>query len=312
MTVPTGGGLLHEDTSGDRSRARRLIGVLLVILSAICFGSLPILARVAYGAGADPSGVLLIRFVLASAVLWAIMAVRRERAPRGAILRGLVLLGGAGYVGQSLAYYTALTLASVSLVALLLYLYPVLVTVMAALLLRERLHVRQIAALALALAGAALTIGRVGSGHTLGILLALLSALIYSGYILVGSRLTAHVAMLPAAATVTSAAAAVFCALAVVHRPAFPTTPAGWSAAAGLALLGSVVGIMSFFGGMRRVGPSIAATLSTLEPVVAVGLAVVLLKDTLGPGQIAGAALIGVALIILARHTAGTPSPDRV
>src|SRR5205807_5061198 len=59
-------------------------------------------------------------------------------------------------------YYTALTLASVSLVAMLLYLYPALVHLLAAVLLRERLYRDQLEALGLALGGALLTIGRVG------------------------------------------------------------------------------------------------------------------------------------------------------
>jgi len=135
------------------TRWYRLAGMALVVLSAVSFGALPILARVAYRAGADPQTVLLVRFVLAAAVLVAAMARRGVAWPRGRTLVGLLLLGAVGNVGQAFCYYTALTLASVSLVAMLLYLYPALVHLLAAVLLRERLHRDQLVALGLALGG---------------------------------------------------------------------------------------------------------------------------------------------------------------
>src|SRR5690242_10380408 len=98
-------------------RSARLAGMALVGLSAASFGALPVLARVAYRAGADPQTVLLVRFALGAAVLLTVMALRGTAWPRGRTLVGLLLLGALGNVGQALAFYTALTLASVSLVA---------------------------------------------------------------------------------------------------------------------------------------------------------------------------------------------------
>jgi drug/metabolite transporter (DMT)-like permease len=286
------------------TRWDRLTGIALVVLSAAAYGALPLFARAAYSAGADPQTVLLMRFGLAGAVLVAAMATRGVARPRGRTLIGLLLLGAVGNVGQALSFYTALTLASVSLVALLLYLYPALVHVLSAVLLRERLRRPHLLALALALGGAVLTVGRVGSGHPLGIVLALASALIYSGYIVASSRLTPAVPVLSATTTVTLAAGSVLVALAVVRPPHFPATGAGWAAILAIALLGSVVGIMTLFAGLRRVGPSTAATLSTVEPAVAVGLAVVVLGERFSPGQAVGAMLILGAVLLLARSTA--------
>ena len=295
MTRRSGRGLTRWD---------RLTGIALVVLSAAAYGALPIFARAAYSAGADPQTVLLMRFGLAGAVLVAAMATRGVARPRGRTLIGLLLLGAVGNVGQALSFYTALTLASVSLVALLLYLYPALVHVLSAVLLRERLRRPHLLALALALVGAVLTVGRVGSGHPLGIVLALASALIYSGYIVASSRLTPAVPVLSATTTVTLAAGSVLVALAAVRPPHFPATGAGWAAILAIALLGSVVGIMTLFAGLRRVGPSTAATLSTVEPAVAVGLAVVVLGERFSPGQAVGAVLILGAVLLLARSTA--------
>ena len=151
--------------------ARRWIGPLLIVISAISFGTLPIFARLAYAAGATPTTVLLLRFVLAALMMVCVMIVRRIPFPRRHVLLGLVLMGAVGYVGQSLSYFTALTLASAGLVALLLYLYPAIVTLLSALILKERLTPLKLGAVLLALVGTALTIGPTGSGRTLGILL---------------------------------------------------------------------------------------------------------------------------------------------
>src|SRR5262245_42723542 len=98
------------------SRWYRLSGMALVVISAASFGALPLFARIAYAAGSDPQTVLLVRFALASVILWAAMAISGATLPRGRTLLGLILLGAIGNVGQALSYYTALTLASVSLV----------------------------------------------------------------------------------------------------------------------------------------------------------------------------------------------------
>jgi drug/metabolite transporter (DMT)-like permease len=82
----------------------------------------------AYAAGADPITVLLIRYLIAGGILLVITLIENKPLPRGKILLGLIGMGVFGYVGQSFFYFNALNLASTSLVALILYLYPVLVT----------------------------------------------------------------------------------------------------------------------------------------------------------------------------------------
>ena len=54
----------------------RLIGVFLVALSAACFGTNAIFARIGYDAGANVSTFLFIRFAIASLVMFLIMTAR--------------------------------------------------------------------------------------------------------------------------------------------------------------------------------------------------------------------------------------------
>lgn len=280
---------------------RRFSGYIFTIISAVSFGIMPILARYAYASGADPITVLFLRFLIAAVLMFAILFVRKIPLPRGRTLFHLFLMGGLGYVGQSMCYFNALTMASASLVSLLLYLYPVLVTVLSAIFLKDRITPVKLAALGLALAGAFLTIGFSSEGTPLGIVLGVGAAVIYSVYIVAGSRVMQNVQALPASAVIMASAGLVYGGLAAVRGTVLPSTPGGWLAILGIAVLCTVVAITTFMAGIVRIGPTNAATVSTLEPVVAVVLAGLLLNESLSPLKLAGGALILAAVVILTR-----------
>jgi drug/metabolite transporter (DMT)-like permease len=188
-------------------------------------------------------------------------------------------------------------------VALLLYTYPAMVAVLAAVFLRERLRALTVAVLVVALAGTALTLGpAIASAQTqpLGIVFALAGAIIYAIYIVVGSRITPRAGALTSSTVIILAAAVVFGSVVAWRGPTFPSSSAGWEAIVAIALLSTVVPIVTFFAGLARVGATAAATISTLEPVVTVLLATLVLAAPLTPIQLAGGALILVAAVVLA------------
>jgi drug/metabolite transporter (DMT)-like permease len=76
-------------------------------------------------------------------------------------------------------------------------------------------------------------------------------------------------------------------------------TAAGWGWLAGLAVVSTVIAIGLFFAGLSRVGPTNAAILATVEPLVTALLAFAVFGETLGAVQIAGAAFIIVAVLVL-------------
>lgn len=294
-------------------RRPRWVGFAAMITSAVAFGGLAIFARLAYAAGASPVTLLCLRFSIAAVCMFGLMWVRGLALPRGRTLLGLVLLGGLAYVGQSLAFFTALTMASAGLVALLLYLYPVLVTIFSVVLFKERLTRPKVSALVLAVVGTGLTIGPVGGGRPLGIILGVLAALIYAVYILVGSRVTPAAGAIPASTVIIASAALVYGGLMALEGPVFPATLTGWLAIVGVALISTVIAIVTFFIGLEQIGPTAAATLSALEPLVTVVLAVLVLDERVVALQVAGGALILVAVVLLSRmQTANGPPPEGI
>lgn len=282
----------------------RLTGALLVALSAVAFGSMAILGVWAQDDGTSTPALIVVRFTLASVVLAGVARVRGVRLPPLRRAWPIAAMGGIGYVGQSYCYFLALEHAQASLVALLLYLFPAFVAILAAVFLHERIGRVTALALAVALAGSALVVGG-GSGRPLGIALGIGAAVIYSIYITVGSVVTREVDTLAVATIVCSSAAVVgglvVLVLAAAGRPAsFPRSASGWSSLVAIAALCTVVAILAFFGGLALLGPTPTSVLSTLEPVVTVVLAWWLLSESLSPVQVAGAVLVLAATVWLA------------
>jgi len=284
--------------------AGRGLGAVYVVASALCFGSMPIFARLAYAQGVDPTTLLFLRFSLAAAILWPVFLWRRGTLPRGRSLLVLLAMGGVGYAGQAFAYFTALTLASAGLVALLLYLYPALVTLLSRLIFGRSLSGAQVSAVALALLGSLLTVGRAGDGKPLGIFFGVLGAVIYAAYILAGSRLPREVTPTASATVVASAAALVYSGVVAVRGVHLPTTPLGLVAVAGTAVVCTVLAIAFFLAGLERLGPVHASIYSTVEPAFTLVLAAILLGERVTISRLAGGALIIGTVVMLARDDA--------
>ncbi len=284
---------------------QRLTGILLIAISAASFGTLAIFGRLLYADGLDTFTMLFLRFSFAAVTMALLLLLRKERLPRGKILLQLIGMGALGYVGQSFSYLSAIKYASAGLVALLLYLYPAFVFILSLIVLHEKATWIQIVALLLALVGTALTVDPAG-GQLTGILLAILSAVIYSIYIIVGTNVMKHVSAGQSSLVIFTSAAAVYGFLVAANGPHLPATSAGWLAVAGIVVVATVIPVTTFLAGLERIGPTNAAMLSTLEPVVTVLLAGMLLGERLASLTILGGTLILVAVVLLTRSEVKT------
>jgi drug/metabolite transporter (DMT)-like permease len=276
----------------------RMVGVTLVAASAAGFGTLAIFGRYAYADGMDALTIGFLRFALAAIPALALLWMRRERFPRGSVLLRLIAMGALSYIAGSFAYLVALKYASAGLVALLLYLYPVIVTLLAVLLLHEPLTRVKGLALGLALAGTALAVGPM-SGQALGVLLGITCGVVYAFYIVLGGDVMKQVSPVQSIAVIFTTAAVGNGVLMLVSGPHLPATATGWGAIAGLVVVTTLLPVVAFLAGLRRIGPTNAAMLSTLEPVVTVLLASWLLHETLAPIALLGGGLILLAVLLV-------------
>jgi drug/metabolite transporter (DMT)-like permease len=288
---------------------KQFTGILLIAISAASFGTLALFGRFLYADGLDTFTMLFLRFGIAALMMAVILLARREKFPRGKILLQLIGMGALGYVGQSFSYLTAIKYASAGLVALLLYLYPMFVFILSVVILHERITWIKVAALVLALTGTALTVDPAG-GQLQGILLAICAALIYSVYIIVGTNVMKHVSAVQSSLVIFASAGTVYGTLMSVNGIHLPASGSGWLGIAGIVLIATVIPVVTFLAGLERIGPTNAAMLSTLEPVVTVLLATWIFDERLNPIVMFGGTLILVAVILLTRgELEKKPSP---
>jgi drug/metabolite transporter (DMT)-like permease len=283
-----------------------LTGALLIVISAASFGTLAIFGRYAYAAGLDTFTLLAIRFSVSALLMAALLRGSRQPLPRGRVLLQLVGMGAIGYVGQSFCYLTAIRFASAGLVALLLYLYPVMVALLSAFFYKERFGSAKVAALLFATLGAALTANPEGGSWT-GALLAFASAVIYSVYIIVGAGVLRQVSSFQSSTVIFASAGFVYILLASLRGPHPPRDLPGWGVMLAIILVATVIPVVTFLAGLKRIGPTNASLLSTLEPVVTVLLATALFGERLSPLALAGGFLILVAVALLTRGELAIP-----
>lgn len=279
----------------------RRLAIFLVLLSAVGFGSLAMFAKLAYAAGVTPTMLLALRFLLAAAFLAPVIRFKRIPLPRGRVFAGFVLMG-ALYTAQSQSYFTALLYASSGLVGLLLYVYPILVTALALALGWERLDRRTVLLLGLAVAGLAITLGGQLHGQPLGIAFGLLAAAIYAVYILTGGKLTSNTHPLAATFVVLGAAALFNGGLALAGHSALPHGTTTWLTIAAIAMFSTVMAIAAFLAGIKHIGAAQASIISTMEPIITLGLGVALFDETVSMSQMLGGAMVLASVILLAQR----------
>jgi drug/metabolite transporter (DMT)-like permease len=281
----------------------RMRGAVLCLLSAAAFGTLGIFGKLASEAGANTATTLLVRFALAGAIFGLVLRVtgRWARLPRRVVLTGLGL-GAFGYSLQSALFFAAIDRLDVSMVALILYTYPAFVTVAAIMLGRVQPSLKAGVALTVASAGLALVLLAGGGGgfEVVGALLALAASLTYTTYILVSDTVIGEVDPFALAFLVLTGASASFGVAGLATGSLELALPSeAWLWLVLIALISTVVAVSAFFAGLRLVGPSEAAILSTFEPPVTVVLAFLILGERLTAPQLAGGALVLAAVVML-------------
>jgi drug/metabolite transporter (DMT)-like permease len=276
------------------------IGRLIVVVGACLLATNGVFSVIYFDHGGDSTSLVFLRFVGAGVGFWLIAFARRAwHFPRRVILPAVVL--GCLQLGTGWGLTKGFDVAPVSLVVLVFYVYPLLATLLAVPVLQERLTMGRLLLLALGIGGVALTVGAPGSASLAGVALGLLAAgcvgvqIVGSRYLMLKESIDA-IDLLP---LIWIAPSIFLTALAFGKGVDFPTDTTGWLGGAGVVVIGTFLGLIMFYTGVRRIGASNAALLSTVEPFVAVLLAFAFLDELLTASQFAGGAMILAAVVVL-------------
>lgn len=279
----------------------RQLGIFEVLLSGICFGFLGIFGKWGFEAGLSPGEFLCLRFLFASSLLglWMLLFRRAQLKMEPKKLLIACALGVLGYAVFSSFFFEALRGLSASLTFLLLYTYPVMVTLGAWFFLGEVPHFWQKVALPIVILGLVLLVwGDFQVYASVSLLFGVLAAVFYSVYILLSSKLLRGV---PAHSSTLYIMFSAGVALALLHFRAhtIEVLPQAIWIVLGTALIGTLLAMSLFLSGLQKLKNAEVSVLSTSEPVTGVLLAGIFLGERMRFEQWLGAALILLGMILV-------------
>jgi len=286
----------------------RRTGLIYIVISVTAYSMFSIWVKALQTSGMPSLDIGLWRFGLAVPLIWAVIAfTRRSTQPVDQpawqpILMGLLLASNA------LLAFFGLERIPVSLFIMLFYTYPAMVALIS-LAMGERLPLIGWAALGLTLVGVALTLEAPAQGEppisVEGIALALVNALSTTVYFIVGSRVVKSGGSMLATGWALTGALVPFLLLIPLRLAtgesiiALPPNLPVWLNLLGLVIVSTTLANLFLNAGIQKLGAPRAAIVGTIEPVLTVIWAVLLLGETMTPQRWLGGALIIASVILL-------------
>jgi drug/metabolite transporter (DMT)-like permease len=303
---------VDRPTTAERTTSAR--GVAWATASACAFSLSAVVGKDLLGA-LGVASLLFWRFLLASAVLWAILAVRRHRGgpdPFAAPWPLLVSLGGLFGV-MVLVGFAALDRLDASVYIVIFYVYPALV-VLGSMALGHRLDRVTALALALVTTGVVLTVPEAltGSGEfgLTGVLLALAQAVLFAAYmVLHGHFVPPGVDSLVIATWNTVGAGLVVTPFAFVGGLITPQSSSLVLEVILFALIPTVAATTFLLHAMGSIVPRVAAMIMTLEVVLAIVWSVLFLGEEVGWIEWLGALVVVAGVVLAQRPGLSDPEP---
>jgi drug/metabolite transporter (DMT)-like permease len=297
----------------DAQGRNALLGVLAVLLGAIGFSAKPTLVKLGYQYGVDVMTLLALR-MLFSLPFFAMMALwsRGGGASSGLIRNDWLAVLGLGFIGyylSSLLDFTGLQYVSAGLGRLILFLYPTLVVLLSAVLLKQPIRTRHATSLAISYGGIALvffdyvSLGEDIGSIALGTMLVFSSAFTYAIYLVAGSRVVLRMGSMRFTAF-ASIVASFFVILhfALTHDlAALRVAHQVYWVSLVMAVFATVLPMWLVAEGLKRIGANRAALIACIGPVSTMVLSYFVLAEPITAVQLAGAALVlvGVGLVTI-------------
>lgn len=281
----------------------KLRGTLCGVGAAVFYGTNPLGAMNLYHDGISANSTLFYRFGLAIVMLGVMMLVQRKKF--GVTRSELMLLAMLGvFMGSSSSsLFISFNYMDVGIASTLLFVYPVMVAVIMALLFKEKVTPATVISIALALGGIAL-LNQTSDGSTLstlGVLLVMVSSLTYAVYIVVvnKSRLRMSSVKLTFYVLIFGLLTILGYTFAMGETVQLLTTPHQWLFAAQLALMPTVLSLVLMAIAVKDIGSTPTAILGALEPITAVAIGCVCFSESFTMRLAVGIALILTAVLLI-------------
>ena len=272
-------------------------GLLFVLLSSTADATIPIIGKAALLYNLSPPQVFFLRHFMAFIVFVPICVFQRKPI---VYLSPLVILQGLILFIQELLFYFSLQYLQASIATIIFYSYPIIVAVLAIFIFREKAPRRFYIGLVIAFLGICIMTG-VFSGTSFisikGLILVAISSFLFAIFSLLGQKTKAEPLQLIGT---SSLICVIICGLiypqTVIALPTYTLEQLGLGLASGV--LNNLVGLVCFLQAIEYIGASRASLGCTLEPVIAVTLAVILLHEPVTLRELTGMVMVISSVVL--------------
>ena len=289
---------LAKDSDMQSKRWQK--GLFWALLSPIFLGIIPIFAKIAYGEGVGVLSVVTFRTLIAAVIMWAGMLIFKRNliySSTPAILSSL-FAGAINGIG-SLFFYASLTHIDASLGQLVNISYLVFVTMFL------RIAGHAISWLTIMRVGLTvfalflLTQGGQGASDKIGVAMMVIAALTFAIQLVLSQRILLDIpAQTMTLYAITAMAFVVTFAWLIAPKEVGVVSFAGWRA---IILMGLATALsrLALFLGVKNLGSIQTALLGVFEVVITIGIASVLLEESLTPIQWLGATVLLLSIFLV-------------
>lgn len=283
--------------------SKRTLGVAAVIISAICFGFVPMFMQYLKSMGGSTLSAAFCRFFLSLLPIYCYLKIKKvPLSVTGKQFAKICLITIAGYGGTSLLLFFSYNYIPTGMATTLHFCYPAMVIVFSMVFLREKVNPLKLLCVAMCLAGMVLFYDGEAEASIMGIFLAFASGNTYAFYILyLDKSELSRMHSLKLIFYMNSVASVLTGTVAVMlGEMDLPFSPQGWIMASLFAVCVSFIAVLGFQTGVKYTGGQSAAILSTLEPITSVLVGVAIYGESFSYKGVIGCILILTATVIVA------------
>ena len=279
-------------------------GVVLAIISAICYGMNPLGALFLYEEGLNVNSVIFYRFIFASILLAIFMLIKKDsfylKFKEIILLALLGLLFGI----SAISLFNSFLYMDAGLASTVLFIYPIFVAIIMALFFKEKNSIITILSIIFAFLGVVLLYESDGANvSNFGIFLVIVSSLCYAIYIVIINQ------YLKISALKVTFYSMLFCTITILIHSFFDSSlnimPLVnfnmWFYTIFLALVPTIISLLFLIKAIQLIGSTSASILGALEPLTAVLIGVYVFNEKITFWLVIGIVFIlfGVLLIVL-------------
>lgn len=286
----------HSQTSAHKTS---IIGMLQVVLAAVCWGTLGVFTTYLHQLGFTGWQITTLRVVTAAVLILAMLPWLWQPLKQLSVKQWLQLSLQSliGVLGMTLCYFVAVLYSGAAMAVALLYTAPIFSLILAHFVLHEKMTKQSTLLAVMAVVGVALTMSGKTGGMNIGVFIGLLSGVCYSMYGILGKK-AMHDKQSPQLVFFTSVLVSALVLMLVpstynTYHVMLSVDVKTWGYVFGLSLLGTIVPFWLYMRALQKLPATNAAIFTIFEPLTAIALAVLMLNQPL-----AGMQAVGVVLII--------------